>query len=141
MAVRFLDLKVIGGPAIGMRFSVEFGSYRVLGRTEHSGESTQLLDRSGERHLQPDQLAVIHALGNPAAESRPNTRGADIYLADKSVSQTHCIVFLHHGGARVADLMSTNGTLLNGISVENASLEDGDTLKIGNSELQILLEN
>jgi hypothetical protein len=72
--------------------------------------------------------------------TRPVTvvgRGADaeLRLPDTGVSRAHAEVRLDGDGARVVDLQSTNGTLVNGRRVEEAELQDGDRLDIGATSL------
>jgi pSer/pThr/pTyr-binding forkhead associated (FHA) protein len=60
----------------------------------------------------------------------------DIILADKSVSKRHAIItyqMMKDGKSRVqiADLHSTNGTIVNGNRISYQMLEDGDQLSIG----------
>jgi hypothetical protein len=72
--------------------------------------------------------------------TRPVTvvgRGADaeLRLPDTGVSRAHAEVRLDGGEARVVDLQSTNGTLVNGRRVAEAELQDGDRLDIGATSL------
>jgi diguanylate cyclase (GGDEF)-like protein len=57
--------------------------------------------------------------------------GADISLADSSVSRSHAIVCRTDQGYVVRDLDSTNGTLVNGEPIVERPLRSGDTLGIG----------
>ena len=64
---------------------------------------------------------------------------ADIVIGDSFVSTMHARISPTRDGARVEDLGSTNGTLLNGrrlTSPENAG--DGDIITIG--QVQLMLE-
>jgi DNA-binding CsgD family transcriptional regulator len=57
---------------------------------------------------------------------------ADITYAVEGVSRKHARVTVEPSGeVRVVDLASRNGTWLNGRRVEDASLRDGDELRIG----------
>jgi pSer/pThr/pTyr-binding forkhead associated (FHA) protein len=66
--------------------------------------------------------------------------GTDICLADDSVSGVHAAIELGAGGFKVRDMGSTNGTFLNGKQVQNAELEHGDRIGIGEHVLQYLQE-
>lgn len=136
---RFVDLVVVEGPDKGMRFTVEEGTYRVLGRAGDDFTSTIQLNRDGDRMLDPEQEAVVEGLFK-ARESRGvrtrfRRRGADVLLADTSVSRTHALVFVDAEGISVADLMSTNGTKLNGAPITDADVEEGDVLHVGKTKL------
>ena len=57
---------------------------------------------------------------------------ATVRIDDHGVSRKHArIVRSEDGGCHVTDLESTNGTLLNGVPVTTAELQEGDRLQIG----------
>lgn len=61
----------------------------------------------------------------------------DLPLSDYSVSRMHARIFEEDGYLYVTDLGSTNGTYLNGISInqeEKLQLETGDELRVGKVE-------
>lgn len=69
----------------------------------------------------------------------------DIVLEDKSVSKRHAIItfqLMKDGESRVqiADLHSTNGTIVNGHRISYQTLEDGDQLSIGTVQGAYLLD-
>ncbi len=61
-------------------------------------------------------------------------------LDDASVSDKHCQIDKCEGGYELMDLGSDNGTFVNGIPVRRKGLSDGDTIRIGNSELLFALQ-
>ena len=63
-----------------------------------------------------------------------------IQVNDPSVSGSHCQIFLGEGLAQIKDLDSTNGTFVNGSAVQEAMLENGQTLRLGDVELQFISE-
>jgi hypothetical protein len=58
-----------------------------------------------------------------------------IRLTDVNVSRRHAAFVPLDDGWAIADLGSTNGTLLNGAQVEKARLKDGDVVEIGLTRL------
>ncbi len=69
----------------------------------------------------------------------------DIILADKSVSKRHAIITcqnMKNGEAHVqiADLHSTNGTLVNGEKISYHNLKDSDQLSIGSVQCAYLID-
>ncbi len=62
----------------------------------------------------------------------------DIVLQDPGASGHHLTILARPGTntVRFKDEFSTNGTLLNGELVDEGVLQDGDMLKIGNTELR-----
>ena len=65
---------------------------------------------------------------------------ADIRLDDRYASGIHARVFNRGGAYYVEDMNSTNGTLLNSQELHGeAELVDGDTIRIGDTELRLEL--
>jgi diguanylate cyclase (GGDEF)-like protein len=75
----------------------------------------------GTRYVLKDQPLVI---------GRGET--CDVRINDGSVSRRHASVHPEDGGYAVTDLGSTNGTWVNNVAVEEAPLQDGDYLRVGN---------
>lgn len=63
---------------------------------------------------------------------------ADLVLEDAAVSGRHCSIVPSADGFTVVDLASRNGTLLDGVKVEKATVPVGTVLRIGASSLQLL---
>ncbi|CAN0586736.1 unnamed protein product [Ectocarpus sp. 12 AP-2014] len=60
----------------------------------------------------------------------------DLMLADFSVSSTHARLEYSRAGWKLSDLDSSNGTAINGVSVEQRSpLVSGDIVSLGSVEL------
>jgi pSer/pThr/pTyr-binding forkhead associated (FHA) protein len=67
---------------------------------------------------------------------------ADLRINDPGVSRRHAEIRVHAGGpsgtdVSVVDLGSTNGMLVNGSKVQQATLGDGSTVKIGNTTMTV----
>ncbi|HEU5271545.1 MAG TPA: DUF3662 and FHA domain-containing protein [Jatrophihabitans sp.] len=64
-------------------------------------------------------------------------RGSDsqLQLMDQGVSRRHADVHLADGHATVYDLGSTNGTSVNGHSVQSQQLQHGDVIRVGHTRL------
>lgn len=65
--------------------------------------------------------------------SEPN---CDIVLQDSGVSSRHLTILYRAGKFRFKDEMSTNGTFINGEMVEEGELQDGDIIRLGETELK-----
>jgi pSer/pThr/pTyr-binding forkhead associated (FHA) protein len=61
-------------------------------------------------------------------------------IADPSVSSHHCEILLQGSDVLIRDLGSTNGSFINGEKVSESILKPGQTLKLGQIELQLLTE-
>jgi pSer/pThr/pTyr-binding forkhead associated (FHA) protein len=65
----------------------------------------------------------------------------DLLLDDPSVSSHHAELVEQHGQWILTDLQSTNGTCLEGRSVEQAQLTDGARVRFGQLDMQFVLES
>jgi len=61
-------------------------------------------------------------------------------IADPSVSSHHCEVLLRGSDVVIKDLNSTNGSFINGEKITETVLKPGQTLRLGQIELQLLTE-
>jgi pSer/pThr/pTyr-binding forkhead associated (FHA) protein len=56
---------------------------------------------------------------------------------DQQASRKHCTLSPGPGGIAVADLGSTNGTLVNGVATPSAVLRPGDSLQVGSTVFRV----
>lgn len=61
----------------------------------------------------------------------------DILLNDPKVSGHHLTILYRAGQFIFRDELSTNGTFINGIMVNEGSLQDGDVIRVGDTELKL----
>jgi pSer/pThr/pTyr-binding forkhead associated (FHA) protein len=66
---------------------------------------------------------------------------AQIYLKDPLISREHAVITFQGGAFVLKDLGSTNGTVMNGISIKQVDLRHGDTFRVGDTVLQFVLED
>ena len=59
-------------------------------------------------------------------------------IADPSVSSHHCEIVLRGSDVVIHDLGSTNGSFINGDKITESVLKPGQTLKLGQIELQLV---
>ncbi len=64
-------------------------------------------------------------------------RNADLVLSEATISRSHAVLGFEGGELFVQDLGSTNGTLVNGVREQRATLEDGCELQMGKLVLSI----
>ncbi len=62
--------------------------------------------------------------------------GSDVILSDPGASRRHAEVRQQDGGFVISDLGSTNGTLVNGSTIGERTLEEGDRITIGRTVLE-----
>jgi hypothetical protein len=66
------------------------------------------------------------------------SKEADVRIDDRYASSIHARVFSREGRFFVEDMNSTNGTLLNGATLQGeAELIDGDTVQIGDTAFRL----
>jgi hypothetical protein len=66
------------------------------------------------------------------------SKEADVRIEDRYASSLHARVFSRGGRFYVEDMNSTNGTLLNGATLQGeAELIDGDTVQIGDTVFRL----
>lgn len=61
-------------------------------------------------------------------------------INEPSVSTSHCLILVNHGGITIKDLGSTNGTFVNQARVTEAPLRAGQTLRLGGVEMLLKAE-
>jgi pSer/pThr/pTyr-binding forkhead associated (FHA) protein len=66
-------------------------------------------------------------------------RGADVVIAEPTISRAHAAVGHDTGGFFVQDLGSTNGTWVNGAREKKTVLKDGDEIQMGKLRLRVSL--
>lgn len=125
---------------------VNFGGESTI--REAAGDDTNLLISSEARLSYADVVAPIVAQltfmsGESAGTIIPLTeneyrigrqRDNDIQLGDLGISGHHARIYRGPDAYVVEDLKSRNGTWLNGVRVYHASLTNGDTLRLGETE-------
>ena len=66
-------------------------------------------------------------------------RGADVVIAEPTISREHAAIAYAEGRFFVEDLGSTNGTQVNGERKPRQPLVDGDEIQLGKLRLRITL--
>lgn len=138
---------------IPQRTPVETGSFetskniRWLEEPEAFAAERTVLIPAAELGLQGEAcLMVVH--GNELARryhlrddsmqiGRSST--ADIQLAAGGVSRVHARIERKLGTYRIIDLDSTNGTFVNGLKIDQHTLQNGDRVTLGDTTLRFLL--
>ncbi len=81
------------------------------------------------------------AINLPAGEvSIGRDSSNQLWAADPALSRRHCLLIATDGQFSIRDLKSRNGTLVNGVPVEQQRLRHGDQIYIGDSVLIFLLK-
>jgi len=142
------NFKVVSGPDAGLTFQLEQKTCRAIGRGETDINKTMMfnvdlalsLDEGTKTLiLQYIQKQFKSARQMPQAESAEQLglfrRAPDIVLTDHSLSRLHAMVFAEEGHVGILDLVSKNGTFVNGVEVESRTLQKGDMIELGETKI------
>ena len=119
---------------------LDTGAFRVRSSVA-AGPDPQQPPQTAQPQQPPNEGAgprlEVGTTSHPLSGSVVIGRGADadIRLTDTGVSRRHAEVRVTEETVQVRDLGSTNGTLVNGLRVQTASLLDGDRITVGTTEL------
>jgi hypothetical protein len=138
LAVLYLFLLVIARSALkDLRRTVApapdaTGFHAAAGYAEpvHSSDAWLVVERGGGLEA-GQRFDLIGGL------SIGRSKESDVQISDRYASSLHARVFSREGRFLVEDMNSTNGTLLNGATLQGeAELIDGDTVQIGDTEFR-----
>ncbi len=89
----------------------------------------------------PQRVGEQLVLRGPADIEIGKLQGKPIELVGNMVSRNHCKLVRTPTGWRVEDLKSTNGLFVNGKRVASADLKTGDSVRVGDFELEYAVAN
>jgi len=108
-----------------------------------SGEIPSVGQAPEELSITPDSPALI-GLSEPFDGQRFSLRAGrttmgrsannDMTLTEPSISATHARIIGERGNWRVLNLLSTNGTFVNGKKISESPLRHGDRIRMGRVE-------
>jgi hypothetical protein len=135
LAVLFLFLLVIARSAFrDLRRTAQpapdaTGFHAAVGGAEvQRGNDAWLIAERGGGLTRDERFDLIGGL------SIGRSKDADVQIDDRYASGIHARLFSREGRHMVEDMRSTNGTMLNGATLNGeADLVDGDTIQIGDT--------
>lgn len=144
-----VNFKVVQGADSGLTFALERGTCRAIGRGETDPNRTMIFNvdlaltiDDGTKNLILQYIAKQFAKDEAKSPSAPKgeklglfSRAADIVLTDHSLSRLHAMVFAGEAGVGILDLVSKNGTYVNGQEVESKILQRGDMIEMGETKI------
>jgi hypothetical protein len=124
---------------------IEVGPYRLAAQLTDGPAKTEVPPPDFETpdDVVPYPLLLIVRGGRPVAHfplRRPLTvvgrgRRSTLPLPDVRISSVHCVLYREGYKLWAIDLLSSNGTLLNGLPLEAARVAPGESLVVGDMEL------
>jgi len=143
-----VNFKVIDGPDTNMTFQIEGGTCRAIGRATVDPNKTQVfnvdialeLDESTRRLILEyvsKQFRKERGYEETSGTEKYGTfrRVPDVVLTDSSLSRLHAMIFYDDVGIGILDLVSKNGTYINGNEIESKLLEEGDVIEMGETTI------
>lgn len=139
--------KIISGSNKGMVFHLERGSCKAVGRDLSDPNKTAMfnvdltlaLDESTKGLILKYITKQFRKAARDGGEGGDGLgtfrRTSDIVLDDVSVSRLHAMIFYDEVGVGILDLVSKNGTFVNGEEIESRLLRKGDAIEIGESKI------
>lgn len=140
--------RVVDGANRGLVFHLEMGTCKAIGRAVSDPNKTAMFNVDLNLALDESTKALIlkyitKQFRKSAKDSATDSgktlgafrRTADIILDDASVSKLHAMIFFDEAGVGILDLVSKNGTFINGEEVESRLLRRGDNIEIGETTI------
>lgn len=142
------------GPDVGLRSFLEPYSCRAIGRKIEDTAQTQVFTVDFNMSLDDHTRKLIrNYIAKRDSKKNQNEisvywgelgsykRLSDIVLNDPGVSRLHAMFFYDELGAGILDLVSRNGTFVNGKEVETCYLKSGDEIRLGNTLIRFSLKS
>lgn len=146
--------KVTEGPNQGNLIKLPLGSCKAIGRNIDDVNKTQLVSLDPTVPLDDfTKKLVLNYLskkmgkafqGDPKLDKNDLgefKRLPDLVLDDPAISRLHAIIFHDQSGVGILDLVSRNGTYVNGQEIESHTLQNGDVIEIGGTKILFDVES
>jgi uncharacterized protein len=145
---------IVEGKNKGERIELEKGTCRALGRTLDDAERTKIfavdaavsLDDNSKKVVMQYLSRQFHKGEGGGASARSKAGGEilggfvrenDFPLKDIAISRLHAMLFFDDSGlVGILDLVSKNGTYVNGAEVESKILKKGDLITVGGTKIR-----
>ena len=137
------------GESLGMDPSKTMLTF-TEGERKSEGSAVQKMIQGKVPHLPTTKVWILTLRegddkGEQFLVNRPviqiGRKEVDIALRDPEVSRQHCVIQIYDELVVIRDLKSANGTLVNGFLIKEDLLKDKDQIRIGNSILQLSIQN
>lgn len=144
-----VGFKVLAGSDEGVAFGLKKGECRALGRSHtDAGAKTTVMSVDWAISLDEETKGLVLQYiaqqfrkpveaNDTKSKDRIGTfqRAADIVFNDNAMSRLHAMIFFDDIGVGILDLVSKNGTFINGDEIESRLLKSGDTIEMGETKI------
>jgi uncharacterized protein YbaR (Trm112 family) len=146
---------IVEGKNKGERIDLEKGTCRALGRSLDDAERTKIfavdaavtLDDASKKVVMQYLSKQFHKDDGARTAPRAKAMGTeslggfvrenDVQLKDTAISRLHAMLFYDDSGLiGILDLVSKNGTFVNGAEVESKILKKGDLITVGGTKIR-----
>ena len=140
-AVRFREKRQGMAPR---SFYLERNTCKIIGRPPGDPNKTTIMNMDLPLVLDEGTKGIVQQYLRKQFGQLPDAtsgetghfrRTSDVVIEDSSVSRLHAIVFYDGKTVGVLDLVSKNGTFVNGQEVESYLLKAGDVIEVGDTKL------
>ena len=142
---------VESGPEEGQAFTLEKGTCKAIGRHIDDAFKTQIFNTDFTMSLDDHTQKLIGNYFSKHLSKKKKTpskfselgsfrRTPDLILTDPGISRLHAMVFYVEENVGLVDLVSRNGTFVNGREVETLLLKAGDSIQMGLTKLCLFLK-
>ena len=146
---RLAVFEIAEGKNKGEVIKLPLGTCKAIGRSLDDMNKTQVFSMDFTMSLDDltKKLIMNYIAKKSPQQKAPDAEGTsaehigsfkrlpDLILDDPAISRLHAMMFHDSNGAGILDLVSKNGTFVNGEEVESKGLQDGDLLEVGSSKL------
>lgn len=132
------------------QFFLTLGSCRVVGRQPESPSKEQVFNADFTISLdEPTRQLIRNALSTrygkglfarALSDFGPFKRLPDVLFSEKEMSQIHAFFYYSQEGVGVLDLVSRQGTFVNGKEIEIADIKAGDHISLGPVKFEVKLK-
>lgn len=141
-----VTFRVSKGPDTNMTFQIEESTCRTIGRAMGDPHKTSVFNVDISMALDESTKGLVmkyisrqfqdaKVRGGEGEHLGGFRRTSDVTLTDPSLSRLHAMFFSYGGRVGILDLVSKNGTYVNGQEIESAMLDKGDIVEVGETTI------
>lgn len=137
--------RIISGPNRGLSFHLERFTCKAIGRAISDPNKTAMFNVEVSLSLDESTKGLVqNYISRQFKEAKSSTgksttgmfkRTGDVILDDMAISRLHSMIFFGETGVGVLDMVSKNGTFVNGEEIESRLLKKGDAIEMGETKI------
>lgn len=139
--------RVVSGTNKGLTFHLDRLTCKAIGRSITDPNKTAMFNVEISLAMDEGTKGLIqHYIGKQFQDAKkveaggagvtgPFKRTSDVIIDDMAISRLHAMVFYGETGVGVLDLVSKNGTFVNGEEIESRLLKKGDMVEMGETKI------